>query len=250
MTSRNVSQTGFTLIEMAMVLLIVALLLGGGLTVLSAQIEQQKFKDTQKSLEDAKEALIGYAASHTATTPTNRPYLPCPDKTAAGGAGVPPNLPNDGLEDRTGAGGCVVAEGNLPWVDLGLVGTDGWGNRLRYRVTPAFSDRVAGMQLTSVGTLNVNDAQAVAVAQAINVPAVILSHGPNTWGATSGAGAVIAQPPAANVNEINNANAADNTFISNPPVQAGGVGGEFDDIVVWLPPSLLFTRMLQAGKWQ
>ena len=239
MTSRFTRQAGFTLIEMAMVLLIVALLLGGGLTVLSTQIDQQKFKDTQKSLEDAKEALIGFAASHAATD--GKPYLPCPDKTTAAGAGTA----NDGQEDRAG-GVCVVTEGNLTWVTLGIVGTDGWGNRLRYRVTLAFRSSAVGMQLSSPSTLTVNNELGAAVAVA--VPAVILSHGGNTWGATSSAGAVIAQPPAANINETNNANAADDVFISSSPVGLGGTGGEFDDIVTWLPATILFNRMLQAGK--
>lgn len=245
MTTRHMSKSGFTLIEMAMVLLIVALLLGGGLTVLSTQIEQQKFKDTQKSLEDAKEALIGYAASHTETgAPATRPYLPCPDKTTAAGIGTP----NDGLEDRAAAGGgCVVAsgEGNLPWVTLGLAGTDSWGNRFRYRVTPAFSNSVTGMLLTSAGTLTVNN-QSLAP-QAAAVPVVILSHGHNGWGATSSAGVVIAAPPGANLNETENTN-GNTTFVSSAPGETGAVGGEFDDIVTWLPATILFNRMLQATK--
>jgi len=245
MISRQVRKAGFTLIEMAMVLLIVALLLGGGLTVLSTQIEAQKFKDTQKSLEDAKDALIGYAASHAATD--TRPHLPCPDKTTAAGIGTA----NDGLEDRAAAGGgCVVVagEGNLPWVTLGLTGTDSWGNRFRYRVTPAFSNSVTGMTLApvaSAGTLNVINQ--LGAAQASAVPVVILSHGPNGWGATSTGGVVKAAPPVANVNEIENTD-GDLIFVSSAPGEAGAAGGEFDDIVTWLPATLLFNRMLQATK--
>jgi len=25
-------------------------------------------------------------------------------------------------------------------------------------------------------------------------------------------------------------------------------GGEFDDLVIWLPPGILFNRMVQAGR--
>lgn len=131
-------KVGFTLVEMAIVLLIMALAIGGGLSVFSGQMELQKIKETNKAIEEAKEALIGYAASHLDAL--NRPYLPCPDKTAPGGAGVAPNQPNDGLEDRTGAGGCVVVEGNLPWVTLGVTGLDGWANRFRYRPTPGLCE--------------------------------------------------------------------------------------------------------------
>ena len=136
--SRHHSQ-GFTLVEMAIVLLILGLLLGGGLTVLSAQIDQQRVKDTQRILEDAKEALIGYAVNQTP------PHLPCPDKTGGGGAGTA----NDGLEDvNVATGVCVNPEGNLPWATLGVADIDGWGNRIRYRVTPAFSNRAPAVTLT------------------------------------------------------------------------------------------------------
>ncbi|MDP1610047.1 MAG: prepilin-type cleavage/methylation domain-containing protein [Sulfuritalea sp.] len=221
-----------------MVLLIVALLLGSGMAVISTQMEQQRIKDTQKMLDDAREALLGYVASHLATD--SRPYLPCPDKTTALPAG---GTENDGLEDRVG-GVCVVAEGNLPWVTLGAASLDGWGNRLRYRPTPAFANSNVGMRLDSVGTLSVNNAAGAAVA--IGVPVVVLSHGPNMWGAISSSGTAVGAPPAANVNETENAD-NDVLFFSNPPVMAGLAGGEFDDVVAWLPSSLLFNRMLQAG---
>lgn len=233
---------GFTLIEMAIVLAILALLLGGGLTVLDAQIQQQRVKDTQRLLEEAREALIGYAASHTATN--TRPYLPCPDKTGGGGAGTA----NDGQEDRTVAtGACVMQEGNLPWTTLGMSDLDGWGNHLRYSVTPVFSNSTTGMLLTSVGTLTINNAAGTALATTI--PAVILSHGKNGYGARNSSGGANAIPPAANTNETEN-NDNDLIFVSNSSVGAGGTGGEFDDIVVWLSPNILFSRMIQAGKFQ
>ena len=251
MNAQPTQQHGFTLVEMAVVLLIVAMLIGGGLSVVSTQIEAQKFKDTQKALEDAKESLLGYAASHSeVAAPSTHPYLPCPDKTTAPGAGTA----NDGIEDRTPAGTCVVtigaeAEGNLPWVTLGINGTDAWGNRIRYRVTQVFANSQTGIRLTNTGTLTVNTLNnlGVTVAAATSVPAVVLSHGPNAWGAISANGQAIPAPPIANVNETQNAN-ADNTFVSNTPVIAGGTGGEFDDIVGWLPASLIFNRMLQSGK--
>ena len=61
---------GFTLIEMAIVLMIVGLLLGGMLVPLSAQMDQRNISDTQKSLSEIKEALIGYAMANG--------RLPCP----------------------------------------------------------------------------------------------------------------------------------------------------------------------------
>ena len=54
-------QAGFTLIEMAMVLMIVALLLGGLLPTISSQAEQRHENDTRKQLDEIQQALIGFA---------------------------------------------------------------------------------------------------------------------------------------------------------------------------------------------
>ena len=240
-------KNGFTLVEMAIVLALIGLILGTGLTLLSAQQDQRRVEDTKARLEDAREALIGYALTSTATD--SRPYLPCPDRTT-GSAGL--NLPNDGVEDRT-AGACDVPEGNLPWVTLGMTPpTDAWSNRLRYRVAPLFSNSSTGMQLTSIGDIFVRDDASVNII-ATNVPAIILSHGKNGLGAINAAGNANPAPPAASPDELAN---SDNTanFVSHSPTPAGAVSqsgaavGEFDDQLTWLSQYTLFNRMVQAGK--
>lgn len=184
------------------------------------------------ALQQAADALIGYAASKTP------PYFPCPDRTAGAGA-------NNGTEDRTNATTCPSYEGNLPWLTLGIPGRDAWGNRLRYRVTPAFIDQVTGIALASTGTLTVNDGNGNALSLA--VPIVILSHGQNTWGATSGGGTVIALPPVANVNERENTD-GDAIFVSAPRADMGVAGGEFDDQITWLTTAQVTGRLQAAGK--
>ncbi|MFN3717118.1 MAG: type II secretion system protein, partial [Thiobacillus sp.] len=96
---------GFTLTEMAVVLVIVALLIGGMILPLSTQMELRNVSETRKQLNDIAEALYGYAASHVASD--GRPYLPCPDTDG------------DGLENRSGST-CANQEGTLPWATLGL----------------------------------------------------------------------------------------------------------------------------------
>lgn len=61
---KSKSQTGFTLIEMALALLIMGLVVGGGLNLMSSQMESQKLKETQAILEEAKNALIGFAVAN------------------------------------------------------------------------------------------------------------------------------------------------------------------------------------------
>lgn len=232
---------GFTLVEMAIVMVILGLLLVGGLSLVGAQNDGQRVKDSEKLLEEAKEALMGFAASHVATD--GRPYLPCPDKTAAAGAGTA----NDGQEDRNG-NACVTQEGNLPLVTLGLANqADPFGNRLRYRVSAAYSDSGSGFLTTTAGDLLPQDTGGTALASAGEVPVVVLSHGKNGYGAINAAGTATAAPPVANTNETENAD-GDTTFVAGPPVDVGGAGGEFDDIVSWLPRAILFNRMIQAGK--
>jgi prepilin-type N-terminal cleavage/methylation domain-containing protein len=234
MRQARFGQAGFTMVEMAMVLAVIVFLLGSGLAVFHTQVEQQRISDTKKALEEAKQALIGRAA---ATTP---PSFPCPDRTVGAGA-------NDGLEDRTNATTCPFYEGNLPWVTLGIPGKDAWGNRLRYRVTPAFINQTTGIALTSVGTLTVNDENGNVLAQA--APVVLLSHGVNGFGATSGGGVVIAAPPAANINELENTN-GNAIYVMGPKLdEAAAVGGVFDDIVTWMPTTLILSRLIDAGKY-
>ena len=62
---------GFTLIELAMVLFILALILGGVLAPLSTKLELDERTKTAKLLDEARSSLIGYAVVNG--------HLPCPD---------------------------------------------------------------------------------------------------------------------------------------------------------------------------
>ncbi len=59
---------GFTLIELAIVLVIVTILIGGLAMPLTAQIQARRIAETKKTLEEAREAIIGYAMTHTTGT--------------------------------------------------------------------------------------------------------------------------------------------------------------------------------------
>ncbi|CDG82736.1 type II secretion system protein [Janthinobacterium agaricidamnosum] len=225
-------QNGFSLLEIAIVLLIVGLMIGGLVTPLAVQIEQRKVADTNKALDEAKEALTGFAVRYG--------YLPCPAISAS-----------NGLEDRRG-GACAndKRDGFLPWATLGLQKTDSWDHLLRYSVTPAFSNATVLFSLQTPRDISVvtrgADGALVQATALKDIPALIMSHGKNGFGATSGSGVSSATPAGTNVDERNNsANAT--TFISRP-ASDGGPGGEFDDIVVWLSPNILYHRMVAAQR--
>lgn len=224
---------GFSLVELAVVLVIVGLLLGGLMTPLSVQFEQRRVNDTQRALDEAREALLGFALRNG--------YLPCPAVSAS-----------NGLEDRSGAN-CTDGKraGFLPWATLGVQKSDGWGHMLRYSVSPAFANSQAlfGLGTPRDITIGTRDERGnLVAATAINdIPAVVLSHGHNGYGASSEGGIPAAADVAGNQDERTNAAPAGIAFVARTHSDARAPGGEFDDLVTWVSPNVLYSRMVAAG---
>ena len=214
---------GFTLIEISIVLLIVALLLGGLLPTLSAQVDQQHRQETRKQMDEIQQALIGFAASQ----PT--PRLPCPaDPTKVSGtAGA-------GVEDCSGS----RTVGVIPWVTLGTSETDAWGRRFTYASPTSFTS-ATGFTLTTTSTFNIqisNGGNNIVS----GAPAIIISHGANGYGAYTVQGTQL--PTAgAGTDELANADGA-------APFVSHDISPDFDDLVTFISPNILFNRMLAAGK--
>ena len=123
---------GFSLVELAVALAIIALLLAGALIPLSTQIEVRNAADTQRAMESIREAIVGFAQANG--------RLPCPadGSIAAGAAGA--GTEQIGLSSCFNVGGTF---GVVPWATLGVPETDAWGRRFSYRVAPAFADKVS-----------------------------------------------------------------------------------------------------------
>jgi prepilin-type N-terminal cleavage/methylation domain-containing protein len=237
----KIQARGFTLVEMAIVLTIVALLLGGLLPTISSQVEQRHENDTRKQLDEIQQALIGYAIIYG--------RMPCPATSASNGVEVP-----------SGGGTCTNAHNNnsyVPAATLGLSGADSagliedaWGNPIRYAVTAggssAFTTSISAIGISSIGTtanLVVCSTASGATSSACgsssytltnNAVAVIYSTGKN--GANGGTGTDEAENP--NVNSTD----SDRVYVSHTP------SATFDDMVTWLSPNLLVNRMVSAGK--
>lgn len=222
---------GFTLTELVIVMVIAALLIGSLILPLGAQQDLRSYRDTQQEMTGIVDALTGFAASHLAVD--GKPYLPCPDTD------------NDGNEDRSSSGGCLSQEGRLPWNTLGIGREDAWGNRYRYRVAPLFANSNAGFTLTSAASLKVCENAACSKYVADTLPAVVVSHGKNGAGAYNAGGSTNA-PPAGDDEKANQD--ANNNFVSHAPSPGDAPGGEFDDLVAWISPNILFSRMLGAGR--
>lgn len=224
---------GFTLIELAIVLFIITLLLGGVLTPLGQQIIERQAVETRRTLEAARIALVGYAlrvSSHPAR-------LPCPDLH-----GDKMEHADDGLEDRLENGNCATLSGNLPWKTLGLAEGDAWGNRLSYAVAAGWTQSI---------NLPDDAASLLQICQDMHCPipmpagAVVLSHGHNGFGAVnvnSGNNLAPSSP-----DEIENSN-RDNRFITHPPRAADSPAGEFDDMLLTLSPDWLRGRLCDPAS--
>jgi prepilin-type N-terminal cleavage/methylation domain-containing protein len=210
------SPRGFTLIELAVVLAVIGLMLGGALIPLGTIMENSRRTDAKAQLADLVEALYGFAQVQG--------RLPCPaDPAIASGT--------------TGAGqeDCSRAAGVIPWATLGRNETDPWGSRFSYRVTPAFT--TGGLSLSASGDMTVTSPGGVILATGI--PAVLVSHGRNRWHANLPSGTRM--PDSGNAGE--NANdLAGTTFVGHAD-QA-----DFDDMVFWISPYIFFGRMIAAGR--
>jgi type II secretory pathway pseudopilin PulG len=271
---------GFTLTEMAIALMVVVLFLGGMLTPLARQTESAQIAETQRAMDLTIESLIGFAITNG--------RLPCPDTNNDGEENMVAGAVNDNVpvvgQSRQDFS-CAAVEGTVPFAVLGSAASDKWGNRFRYRVTHTFARYIAdydalggatgggtvialstfslastrdinvqtrGDDLTTVGTTETK----FSLSLASTVPAVVISHGKNGFGAQPISGGVRGPAPA-NSDELLNGDAtnAKKRLRAVTPYAADcndtdetKAFCEFDDLVSWVPAHVLFGRMVSAGK--
>jgi len=241
---------GFTLIELAVVLVIVGVLLGSFIGTLSSRISVTKISDTRDELEKIKQSMMAYAFVNGS--------LPCPDCDKVPCTG---GIIRDGIEDYNGVDKLCSENqgmGNVPWVTLGLGSADSWNNRYRYAVHNVYADVSAPFDLDSpAGYATIEEPNFVADVTgddshslAERVVAIIFSHGSNGYGATSVNNQARPAIPAANRDERENTDDTDAIYYMRPAsdVNAAIAGGEFDDIVIWISEYELKAKMVEAGK--
>jgi type II secretory pathway pseudopilin PulG len=241
---------------MAIVLIILTLIVGTALVPLGAQIEQRQRAETQRTLDEIKEALIGYTLSHG--------VLPCPsDKDPITG-----NPNGVAITDCTTS---IIATGYIPWVTLGVNNHDAWGNLIRYAVATEFANPNNQFKLdivtpTPTNTIAQITANTITIATrdisgnfttlSSTIPALVFSTGKNGYNGLSADFKQQSPIPSSNPDEKQNFGTClsspptPSPCISRTPAPAGTsttLGGEFDDMVVWISPNILFNRMVAAG---
>jgi len=248
------SQAGFTLIEIAIVLLVVTILLGYTVAMFSVQQELKQYRSAESEMDSVIKHLIAFAQVNG--------RLPCPDTSA--GAGT-----IDGLEDILLPSDCEAFFGFLPARTLGIngkynsVGTlvDPWGSGYGYAVSEFDAGGDGIIELVSAN--GVRNAGIAAV-----VPDLFICDDSNVLGnnldctsvsgneviGTNGAVAAVvislgkdsAIPATSNIQAENldnfNDGTLDKVYIFSPRRD------DYDDIVKWLPTNQLFSKMIEAGQ--
>ena len=275
--------SGFTLLELALVLLVITVLLGGLAVPFTRQIETRRIAETNKAMATIQDALLGYAMSHTTSSCTcsyDKSGLPtggtcptanaCPSSITGTGNAVTltmtrhylpcPDITGDGVEDRTGTA-CTIAgsaSGNnghvgwLPWATLGLPQSDAWGNRYAYDVVPDYADSSIGFGSSSTLTPHIrqvsicNDHTCTA---STPVAAAIISYGPDGLGSFGTTNNQWAATPDQNSSpdEYQNASYGSHNYVSHIATDAGSTNGQFDDLTVGLSLPALLNRVCPAG---
>ena len=280
-------QHGFTLIEIAIVLLIVTILLGYTVAMYPIQQELKQYRQLRSDMDQIVEHLIGYAQVNG--------RLPCPDTTGdvnGAGAGT-----IDGQEDvddviinATGVAAtdgltdsCKGFFGFLPAGTLGMNGDidangrllDPWGQPYRYHVSDFDFNSVGGLggadlDLTTGAAIDLVSPDGVGEEGLSNVipDLVVCDDSDNSTAAdttcaavsandiiTNAAAVVISSGKdrglvASNIQDENrdDFNNGTNDFVYTFSTRSDAAGSEYDDLVRWISPNLLYTKMIEAGQ--
>jgi len=229
---------GFSLIEAAIVLVIITTLIASVAVPFAERHKQKRIWETRKSLEEIREALIGFAMANK--------RLPCPDLDSN------PSAPGYGSEELSCATD-PTAEGYLPFRTLGIPTImDGWGSlpvtnlrvgHWRYRVDRNFAVPFtltttcnSRDELTIVDYLGVPQNETGACGVARHPVAIVYSTGPNTTPDGQNASFELTPP------------ACPSCPSPNPGVYQSGESANFDDMVIWIGDVELKGALVRAGQ--
>ena len=267
-TKQGSKDRGFSLVEMAIVVVLMGIFLTLGMSAFNAVTANTALSTTKKKQEIIRDALIAYLREFK--------RLPCPEVTAFGGN------PPTGIEGRQTAGNpattCSSFWGTLPYTELGLsrdVAMDGYENFFTYFVSSAAlttepdwaltqATGVPGFSVGNPGRFAITE-NGTATTLSKNLAAVVIvSHGSNGLGAFTSKGTRNAFP-ANGTDERQNApdtpglpNLPSPWAIPVPPLPQPGFAtlivhdrtdtpAAFDDLVMALRPNDLLMPIIKDG---
>ena len=263
---------GFSLVEMAIVVVLMSIFLTLGIAAFNAQVGNAAQSSTKRKQETIKDALVAYLRDYK--------RLPCPEVTAFE-SGIP-----TGNESRQTTSNpatlCSSYWGTLPYADLGLsrdIAMDGYDNFFSYFVSNAQAISEPDWTLTTsagVPGFTVGNPGRYAITENGNFTAlsknlaavVLISHGSNGLGAFTAKGTRNVQPAsgtdertnAPDIPALPNAPAAwsaPSLVATAPPPPPGfatliirdrtDTPAPFDDVVMALRPNDLIMPLIKDG---
>jgi len=284
------NQSGFTLIEIAIVLLVVTILLGYTVALFPRQQELKQYRAVEQEMDEIIAAVVGFAQVNG--------RLPCPAIPASAGA-----------EAGGGTADCTIFGAFVPARTIGVQGRlngdglllDPWGNPYRYYVSNSDNGGAVGrdfvfagdMQAVGLvdddgdtfidldGVFHICDEAHVVDRDVCKVdagnylavfgrddatknggpyggaPFVLVSHGKD-WNQIVAAGDQLVN--------LGDSDSLDDLLLPNGPLgvqyklkdmtanetafvkRLSGFAHDFDDIVKWVSPGILFSKMIEAGQ--
>jgi prepilin-type N-terminal cleavage/methylation domain-containing protein len=262
--SLNNKSSGFTLVEVAIVLVVVGLLLAGGINLMSVSSDTASYKESKNNLNDIKEAILGLYV--------NKNFLPCPDTNTPpdgfgnyltpAGAGAGTTASDDAF--KTGTGGvCASPMGWLPFNDLGIGGNgDSWGEPIKYVTSRTFSVKAtssfcsSNIRPNANNQITIQDLQTTPVTVGDWAGFALISTGKNgrqtnagmTGAFTGDGGCAPGASPPLDARERANCTASNAPMILRYGNQMiNGTTVIFDDIVVWVGDMQLISELRKSG---
>ncbi len=278
---------GFSLVELAVVMAIVAFLLGGLMYTLSAQVEQRNFEDTRRRLEQARELVLSFGIV--------KGRLPCPARytsaashsngmesfcTAAAASSVSTCAGSETTTEQTHGSCSNHFDGFLPAASIGYLQTDAngfavdtWGNRIRYAVTRT-NTACSGGTLPANGYTTMYTSKTYLQTYGITCQPddlLVCKSATGISGTTCGGAAnqimsqslvvVIIYSTGKNFASAQTAALAtasgrtdesanlngDRVFVFHTPNPSGAANGEFDDQFTWITVGELYGKLIAAG---
>ena len=236
-------QSGFSLVEVSIVLVILAVVISGLLPFITESLRAKEQEETINHMKEIENAILGYALVNG--------VLPCPSDNTA--------RLNTAAFGDAGTGACPNADygtgnsfsGGVPIRQLGLpdeVAFDGWGRRFKYQVS---ANNVDTGSLANSGQLTIQDTNTNP--RTTQASFALVSHGPQGHGAYLRSGATRDGAGNPRAIELENCDCGtdgtpvwtdyDDTLVQGARIDSDDVAQIFDDVVRYMTSAQIRAKI-------
>lgn len=226
-------KTAFSLVELSVVLIIIAMIIANVIYASEGAIKNQKIQATEEKLEIIEEAINTYVAINE--------KLPCPasfyDQESDANYGVSLGIDNNCSDADIFING-NIAHGTLPVTTLGLDANfmlDGFDNKFSYKISTPTTQESGFLNTDMDLSANYINSQ-IQYSSAVNFNNAIyavISHGPNGYGAfPKGSGLISDRNPISSALTEEQTNTVSDTPAISTDLVVESNSELFDDIIL------------------